>query len=262
MSETESIKVFFIAAFFIVLLLLILIFSFVFLFRRRQNELLLKNQLEAEQHRNDILQKELDAKIRLEKERERISQDLHDDLGADLSAISLKADYLKSQSDNNQISEGLNEIVLSTREISLSMREMMWSLKSENDTLDSFVIYTQNFLKTFFEKSTISLQLHIPTILDDITMNSYVRRNLFLCIKEICHNILKHSKANLVSCTISIEQKMLLIVIQENGIGIPEDVKKGNGLIHLENRVKSIQGKLSIYSIPSHTQIKISLLLS
>jgi two-component system, NarL family, sensor histidine kinase DesK len=259
MQPTSELNIFITAAALIIFILSTFLIVFFSQFRRRQNELLLKNQLDEEKYKNELLQSEIEANKKLEKERERISLDIHDDLGASLSAIKLKAEFIQGQSDNKEIKTTLAEIVDNTREISYNMREMMWSLSGENDSLESFVIYAKNYVHQFFENSGIQPLLSIPIIIDNQSMNGYVRRNLFLVIKEACHNILKHSGATEMEFKVEVVAHSLQISITDKGIGIHTENKKGNGLYSMNKRMVSIHGKLEFISQEIGTGIQLTI---
>lgn len=259
MQPIEEVKLFFILTSILFFILIIFIVLFVLVFKKRQNELLLKNQLDEEKYKNELLEKELEVNKKLEKERERISLDIHDDLGASLSAIKLKAEFILHKAVNEDVKSTLSEIVENTREISHNMREMMWSLSGENDSLDSFVIYAKNYINQYFENSNIRPNLSIPIIHENIAMSGYLRRNLFLIIKEVCHNILKHSQATEMSFWIELEANKLTILISDNGIGIDANQKKGNGLYSMHRRAGLLGAELEIKPGIQGTEFKLTI---
>ncbi len=257
MQSVEEVKLFFIVTGLLFFLLIVFIILFILIFKKRQNELLLKNQLDEEKYKNELLQSELAINKKLEKERERISLDIHDDLGASLSAIKLKAEFIQQNTDRVLVNETLDEIIEGTREIALNMREMMWSLTSDNDTVENFIIYAKNYVHQYFERSNIQVSYAIPTLIDDKPMNGYIRRNLFLCIKEICHNILKHSQANKIILSLVLNESCLMISIIDNGIGIATNQKMGNGLHSLHRRIKALKGTITIVTNEKGTEIEL-----
>jgi len=259
MSESKEISAFFFFIFIVLIVFILCIILFVVLFRRRQNELLLKNRLDEEKYKNELLEKELEVNKKLEKERERISLDIHDDLGASLSAIKLKAEFIQHKSDNEDVKSTLSEIVENTREISHNMREMMWSLSGENDSLDSFVIYAKNYVNQYFENSAIYPNLSISIIHDNIAMSGYLRRNLFLIIKEVCHNILKHSQATEMNFQMAFNANKLTILISDNGIGMDANQKKGNGLYSIHRRAELLGAQLEFIPVIRGTELKLTI---
>ena len=256
---TNEIKTLFIIALILILLFFLFILGIIYLFRHRQNELLLKNQLEEEQHKNELLSKEMENQQNLIQERERISEDIHDDIGGILSAIKLQAEFLKSKTEESELKTALDNISENTLVATSNFREMVWCLHSKNDTLSEFCSYIIQYAKRFFEPTEMLLKVHQPIIIDDRELSSFKRRQLLLSIKEILNNILKHSQAQLVEMEIEIEPKNLSIRIADNGIGISDTAKKGNGIYNINKRITSIDGKLEIISLKNGTEIRLDI---
>lgn len=257
MFSTEGIEILFIIAIIVVLLFFLFILGIVYLFRHRQNELLLKNQLEEEQHKNELLSKEMENQQNLIQERERISEDIHDDIGGILSAIKLQAEFLKSKTEESELKTALDNISENTLVATSNFREMVWCLHSKNDTLSELCSYMIQYAKRFFEPTPMLLKVYQPIIIDDRELSSFKRRQLLLSIKEILNNILKHSQAQLVEMEIELENKSLSIRMADNGMGISDTAKKGNGLYNINKRIKSIDGILEINSLEKGTEIKL-----
>jgi two-component system sensor histidine kinase DesK len=255
----EEIRILYLSASSLFLIFLIFIISFVILFKKRQNELLLKNQLEEEQHKNELLSKEVENQQNLIQERERISEDIHDDIGGILSAIKLQAEFLKSKTEESELKVALDSISENTLIATSNFREMVWCLHSKNDTLSEFSSYITQYAKRFFEPTAMMLKVHQPIILDDLELSSFKRRQLLLSIKEILNNILKHSQAQLVEMEIELENKKLHIRMADDGIGISDTAKKGNGLYNINKRIASIDGKSEIIRLEKGTEIRLEI---
>lgn len=258
----SEVRFFFIFSSLLFVLIILFILSFVYLFRRRQNELLLQHQLDQQIHQNQMLEKELEAKVAIEKERERISLDIHDDLGASLSAIKLKAEFLHQQISDDYIQQNLQDIAHNAQDVALNMREMIWALTSENDTLENFILYIRNYIRHYFEDSRIDVHIDIPIIHENPVLNGYVRRQLFLCVKESCHNILKHSQAKNMKFVLNISQEMMIIILQDDGIGLSNTHHRGNGLVSMQKRMESIGGRWDIRCLDRGTEVQLEYSLS
>ncbi len=189
-------------------------------------------------------QKELEKQQALQSERDRISSDMHDDLGSGLSSIKLISEMLKKKHSDTETKSDLNEIVEHATSLTDTMREMVWSLNPRNDTLSKFVDHIIQYSKQFFEPSEISFKVVVKQEFPEITMNGFVRRNLFLCLKEIFNNIIKHAQAKNVLCTISYHEHKLVISIHDDGRGIPESHTQGNGLYSIRKRIADCNGHI------------------
>ncbi len=260
MPENKEIEFFY---FFILSLFLIVVLgisAFMVVFKKRQNELLLKNQLKDEKYKNDLLRKEYENQQSLIRERERISEDIHDDIGGILSAIKLQAEFAKMKIKDDAIAETLRSISENTNLATNNFREMIWCLHTRNDSLIEFVDYISIYTRTLFEKSKIKLEIKKGIIHEDIILPGFIRRQLLLVIKEICNNIIKHSQASKANLELSLQEKTFTIEISDNGIGMPENSKPRNGLLNITKRIESIGGTIHSY-LTQGTSYKIFLRL-
>lgn len=231
------------AIFFCILILIILFFVFVVIVYNRKQLLYLKEQLLKEvEHQNQLLQKELEKQKSIEIERERISHDMHDDLGAGISALKLQAEFLKQKAEDEDLKTDINELLKTSEEMNISMREMLWSLNSGNDTIGSFIEYAKIYATSFLKKTKIQLILEEENIVIETTITTEQRRNLFLCLKEALNNAYKHSQSNELKISFIQKDKEFIIKISDNGIGIDETHAEGNGLRNMKRRMQEQNG--------------------
>lgn len=238
----DDIKLAYIIAISIMMIFVIFIIVVVLMYNKRQLLHLREQQLKESEYQNQLLQKELEKQKLIEKERERISHDMHDDLGAGISALKLQAEFLKQRAEDEELKNDIEELLKTSEEMNLSMREMLWGLNSENDTLGSFIdyakIYTQNFLK----KTTMVVMTEIDKIAEETTISTEQRRNLFLCLKEALNNIYKHSHASEIKLSFIQKDKEFIMKISDNGIGIGPENHQGNGLRNMKRRMQEQNG--------------------
>jgi two-component system sensor histidine kinase DesK len=114
--------------------------------------------LQEIQFRNGILEKELEIQKKVQEERERISHDMHDDLGAGISALKLQAEFIKQKVEDEMIKADVDDLLKTAGEMNLSMREMLWSLNSDNDNLVNFMQYVAQYAENFLKKQILKLQ--------------------------------------------------------------------------------------------------------
>jgi signal transduction histidine kinase/ligand-binding sensor domain-containing protein len=197
----------------------------------------------------------------LERERARIAQDIHDDLGASLTRIGLLSESTAGDLENPQrAATNLEQIISTTRELTRSMDEIVWAVNPRHDTLESLSNYISRFAHDFLSTANIRCRLALPLQLPDISVRSEVRHNLFLACKEALNNVVKHSHANEVRLTLEIVPGGLRFVIADNGPGFDLDQANasshrhrhapGNGLFNLERRLQQIGGHSRLHSAP------------
>lgn len=249
----QDIKLTYIIAIIVMLLFVGFIIMVVFVYNKKQLIQQQENQIKESEFQNQLLQKELERQKAIQVERERISQDMHDDLGAGISAIKLQAEFLKYKIKEDNYTDDLEAIITTSEDMNLAMREILWSLNSQNDTLGTFIDYTSLYVERFLDKTTIALQLDSNILEKETNLPVKARRNLFLVVKEAVHNVYKHSQAK--NSTIQFEQTetYFKISVIDDGIGLSNEVKKGNGLVNMELRMQAIQGIFEIVPKESGT---------
>lgn len=244
----EDIKLTYIVIALIMISFVAFIIFVVLTYNRKQLLYLKEKQLQESEHQNQLLQKELEKQKLIEQERERISHDMHDDLGAGISALKLQAEFLKQKANDNDLIDDINELLKTSEEMNISMREMLWSLNSGNDTLGSFVNYAKLYSENFLKKSKIKLNVSIENIQNDKAISTEQRRNLFLCLKEALNNAYKHSEASQIYLSLIQKDKEFMMKISDNGIGTNPENSKGNGLRNMHRRMDEQNGQCEIFN--------------
>ena len=114
-------------------------------------------------------QKEIEKQQALQSQRDRISIDMHDDLGSGLSSIKMISEMLKRKHQDEETKTDLNQIVDEASELTATMRDLVWSLNPRNDTILGFADHARRFVKQYFERAGIEvhfqiIELDIPPI--------------------------------------------------------------------------------------------------
>ncbi|WP_185152001.1 sensor histidine kinase [Chryseobacterium vaccae] len=246
----------------VVSLLLVSFIVFVIVtYNRRQLLNLKEKQLQQAEYENQLLQKELEKQKSIEKERERISHDMHDDLGAGISALKLQAEFLKQKAEDEDLQNDINELLKTSEEMNLSMREMLWSLNSGNDTLGNFIDYAVQYADGFLKRTKIKLWTESIDVITETPISTELRRNLFLCLKEAVNNAYKHSQADTLKISFFQEKNVFLMNIKDNGKGVPEEHAEGNGLRNMKRRMQEQEGECQMVTSESGTHLIFKILL-
>ena len=193
--------------------------------------------------------KSLEAEKALEKERMRISTDMHDEFGASLSKISLLSEIAKNNfSDRTKIERLVNEISDSGRTLAASMDEIVWAVNPKNDRLDKMLYYISSYFQDHLSLTGISFKVKIPEEIPGTFISAEVRHNIFSVIKEGINNTLKHSGASILELVFKYDADQLSINLMDNGCGI--DFKNisefSNGISNMKKRMESIGGNIDI----------------
>lgn len=255
MSTPYEIKLTYIIITVVMIFFIGFIIFVVLMYNRKQLLYLKEKQLKESEHKNQLLQKELEKQKSIEKERQRISHDMHDDLGAGISALKLQAEFLKQKAEDEDLITDINELLKTSEEMNVSMREMLWSLNSGNDTVGSFVEYAKVYAESFLKKTPIVLTFDSDQIISETPISTELRRNMFLCIKEALNNAYKYSGADQLKLSFFQENKYLIMEISDNGKGFDQEKASGNGLRNMDRRMKESCGTFEISSTNKGTSI-------
>lgn len=242
----DEIKLAYIIALLLMVLFTCFVIFIVYMYNRKQLLYLKENQLKESVHQNQLLQKELEKQRLVEEERERISHDMHDDLGAGISALKLQAEFLKLKIKDPELQDDLNELLKTSGEMSISMREMLWSLNAQHDTLGGFTEYAKLYAQNFLKRTPILLDIKTKDIVKETVITTEQRRNLFLCLKEALNNAYKHSRADRLHLSFSQDEQEFTMEVSDNGIGIASLSSEGNGLSNMKRRMQGQNGHFEI----------------
>jgi signal transduction histidine kinase len=193
----------------------------------------------------------------LEIERLRIARNIHDDLGARLTQISLVS-ALAAKDKPENANDSFNKITRMTRDLVSALYETVWTVDPENDHLDSLVSFLCQLVPNMCEPANIRCRLDADEMPRDIHVSSETRHNISLIVKEAVHNAVKYSEATEIQIRITYASTRFSVMIKDNGRGFlldetkedqpPAKPARVSGLANMRNRIKSIGGEITIHS--------------
>ncbi len=189
----------------------------------------------------------------LERERTRISEDMHDEVGARLTEIGILGELAKKDiSDPQKAEQQIQKITETSREVISNISEIIWAMNARNDALDDLVAYLREYAWKYLGSAAISCRFEIPDEIPKLHLSTEARRNIFLVVKETLHNVAKHSHATEVLVRMVFSPRALGITIEDNGLGFEtgRPSRFGNGLSNMTKRMSDIGGRFEIRSIP------------
>jgi signal transduction histidine kinase/ligand-binding sensor domain-containing protein len=194
--------------------------------------------------------KKLEEKQALEKERTRIARDMHDEIGANLTRISLLSGIINSRADEEKNTVSLNQITDSVNETIEKLDEIVWAVNPSNDNLKNLAGYIIEYAENFFEASEIKCRFNLPDIINEINLTSEKRHHLFLVLKEALNNVLKYSHAKRVTISLIIESSFFKFIIKDDGKGFcTESISStSNGIRNMKERINLIGGEFELIS--------------
>lgn len=184
-----------------------------------------------------------------EGERSRIARDLHDDLGASLTEISILAALAAEDAGKTALQPSLDQLSVKAKQVVGSLDEIVWAVNPREDTMRSLVDYVAAFAREFLDIARIPLRIDVARDIPDLPLPTMQRHGVFLAAREALNNIAKHSGATEVNLHIAVIDDVLEIRIADNGCGfLPEYSTGGNGLGNLKQRMQDAGGDCSITS--------------
>jgi signal transduction histidine kinase len=226
----------------------LLFFLFALTYKNKR-EIILSTQKE-EKLKLEGERKELEKQVAVlaakQDERNRISIDMHDELGSGVTAIRLMSEIVKSKMKDSTLPE-IDKISNSANELLTKMNTIIWTMTSSNDTVENLIAYIRSYAVEFFENTSIDCIFNMPASIPPREISGEKRRNIFLSVKEALNNVVKHSQSPVVRINVTVQDRMI-IEIQDDGIGIDlEKLRKfGNGLNNMKKRMASINGEFNI----------------
>jgi signal transduction histidine kinase/ligand-binding sensor domain-containing protein len=208
----------------------------------------------------------LEQQHAIERDRTRIAKDIHDDIGAGLTQITLLTELARREPD--QVGKHLERISGSARQLTRAMDEIVWAVDPQHDTFNGLMDYVSAYAEDFLRTAGIRCRMELPVTLPEARVDAELRYNLFLALKEALNNVVKHAKATEVWLRLRIEPKSFTLIIEDNGQGLSAErgVRKaeggapganseladrlasGFGLGNLEKRLSAVGGRCRIHS--------------
>ena len=193
----------------------------------------------------------IEKQLAVQTERQRISGDMHDDIGTGLSTMLLYVNMLKYKLNGKLEYPDIERVSSLGNELVAQMKEIVWSLNPGNDSLESLLVFIRQYFARLFEPLPYATNIIFPVSIPDIALKGAIRRNVYLCIKEAINNVIKHARADRVELEIRISKDTLIVIVKDNGTGFPDnpDIKFfSNGLKNMQNRMSQVNGKFHFFN--------------
>ncbi len=198
----------------------------------------------------------------LETERGRIARDLHDDLGASLTELSILSALGAENPDASQLRPALEHLSAKAKAVAGTLDEIVWAANPREDSLRSLVDYLCAFAREFADSAGIPLRTEVDrSPAADLPLGPRRRHHVFLATREALNNAVKHAAASTIRLRVAIDAHRLVVRVEDDGRGFdPATAAAGNGLPNIRRRMADSGGACTIDSRPGHgTTVTITL---
>jgi len=210
-------------------------------------------QLQKENELKEALN-QIETQNKLQEQRLRISRDLHDNIGSQLTFIISALDNIKYsfKLQNEKLGDKIKDISDFTSNTIFELRDTIWAMNKPEISLEDLKVRITNFIDKARESSqNIDFNFIIDKKLNDnISFSSVEGMNIYRIIQEAVHNALKYANAKSISVQINQAQHSLEIMIKDDGVGYDQTmVEMGNGINNMKKRAKEIKAQISTDSL-------------
>ena len=189
-----------------------------------------------------------EAELNVQKERLRISRDLHDNIGAELTFISSFIDQQTYALKDESAKKELEKISESSRLAMAQMRETIWAIQSKSIQVEELVVKLQQTLEKY--TTVHHIQLRIKQSGENYSLKPAVIISVLRVCQEAINNAVKYGGCTQITLELNAEENRLGLTIYDNGVGFElAQVKRGNGLKNMQERIEELGGSFEVSSL-------------
>lgn len=196
--------------------------------------------------------------------RDKISSDLHDDVGSSLSSIGI---YSYAATENliagktEQAAELLENIKRGAEATLNAMSDLVWATNPRNDSNEKLIERIRSFGYEILSARECVFKVHIDHDFYAISLNQAQRKNLLLILKEAINNSAKYSEATLVDLAIRVQSSSYTVLLSDNGVGFDSRQRnEGNGMTTMRKRSAELNGEFELNSTDSGTELIVTIM--
>jgi len=190
--------------------------------------------------------------IEMERMRNTIARDLHDDIGSTLTSINILSKMaLQQESGNSIMNSSMQKIKDRSASIMESMGDIVWAINPQNDTFEKIVFRMKEFTSELLDPLNINYTFREEGSFAAVRMDIKKRKDFYLLFKEAVNNAAKYSRCKNLDIQLTEKEQQLQLAVTDDGIGFNEKVvKNGNGLINMRERAAAMAATITIKSEP------------
>jgi two-component system, NarL family, sensor histidine kinase UhpB len=197
------------------------------------------------------LKRKLEQQQAMQRIRNDIARDLHDEIGSTLTSINILSTFSEKnlERDRAKTVASLQQITEQSHGIQQAMSDIVWAIKPDNDKLQNMVVHMREFVSHTLEPKDISIDFEVDKTILPQTLPMEQRRDFFLVFKEAVNNAAKYSRAGKVIIRLARKQQGLQLLVKDDGIGFNTgQLTSSNGIKNMKERAEALKGNLTIDS--------------
>lgn len=192
--------------------------------------------------------------------RNRIAQDLHDNMGSALSSISVYSEVAQVHNrrrEQTALQEVLKKISSTSSGVISEMSDTVWAINPRNDSMQKILQRMESFARPLASARQIALHIDYDQALPGANLDMEKRKNFYLIFKEAFTNAVKYAEPQNIAVSIRLEKHAVIMEVQDDGKGF--DVQQhlqdnvhslsGNGLKNMMTRAQEMKGSCEIHSV-------------
>jgi ligand-binding sensor domain-containing protein/two-component sensor histidine kinase len=203
----------------------------------------------------------INALLKQQAIRNKIAQDLHDNVGSTLSSISVYSQVAKiyhEQERQTDLQQTLEKISDTSGEMISEMNDIVWAINPRHDNMETILQRMESFARPLLAAKSIAFHFSADPAIKQISLEMTRRKNFYLIFKEGVNNALKYSDCKNLWVHIRIWHHQLELEVKDDGAGFDIDkIRKqahqslsGNGLRNMEMRAAEMKGVWVLNSVP------------
>jgi signal transduction histidine kinase len=189
-------------------------------------------------------------KLQIAQLQNKISQDLHDDVGSSLSSLQVYSTVAQQvmETEPAKAKEMLSKIAVQSGLLMENIGDIVWAMKPEATQMIHLNTKIKNFVSDVLSAANINYVINIEESAEHLIKNIAAKRNILLIIKEAINNVVKYSSATDVLVTIKKIDDHICVQVADNGKGFDAAIAKtkGDGLTNMQKRAAELKGIFEI----------------
>jgi len=220
------------------------------------------NQLRREAELKEALAK-IETQNKLQEQRLRISRDLHDNIGAQLTFVTSSVDNLKYglTDKDDKVSDKLTSISAFTTQTIYELRDTIWAMNKEKISIEDLQARISNFIdKAGVADTKVKFIFQVAdNISNEFMLPSIKGMNVYRIIQEGVNNALKYAEAQSIIVSLSEKDNQFELSILDDGKGFDlKNTEMGNGLNNIKKRSRDLGGTVYFNSNNKGTKITLT----